>query len=321
MNGTALLLAKRVFLLLQCLICVFSLQPFAVSAESVSYLYDTRHRLIGATYDSGVAISYTYDAAGNRLNETITSNAPGALTNTPASVTSLNRSAQLNDSANTSSNPNGSANLQRPGSQNGNKSGSASTLGSDRGDTQTPSTIIYEDAEHGDTARWGIYDGPSGAYINNIYDRDRGSRVIELNGNGLLNGYVLLKEDGSWWNDSDHKVIQWSMKYTEDFVVSVAVLTTSGLRYLSFTPENVGVMGTGTDIFNTLGVDSKNGTWRTYVIDLGYVLHEAQPNTTLLSLLGFSIRGSGLLDDIQAHKEIPAGLNSDGDGVTDIIGN
>ncbi|MBI5591596.1 MAG: RHS repeat protein [Deltaproteobacteria bacterium] len=291
MNGTDLLLAKRVFLLLQCIVCVFSLQPVAVSAESVSYQYDARHRLIGAIYDSGVAISYTYDAAGNRLNETVSSNAPGALTNASASTTLLNKSAQLNNSGKTSSNPSGSANFQHPGSQNGSKSGSASAQESDPAKTQTPSTIIYEDAEHGDTARWGIYDGPSGAYINNIYDRDRGGRVIELNGDGLLNGYVLLKEDGSWWNDSDHKVIQWSMKYTEDFVVSVAVLTTSGLRYLSFTPEEVNVLGTDTDIFNALGADSKNGTWRTYVIDLGYVLHEAQPNTTILSLLGFSIRG------------------------------
>ncbi|MCX5882438.1 MAG: RHS repeat protein [Deltaproteobacteria bacterium] len=315
MNGTALLLVKRVSLLLQCLLCVFSLQPFAASAESASYQYDVRHRLIGAIYDSGVAISYTYDAAGNRLNETVASNAPSALTNTPAFVTSLNNSAQLNNGANTSSNPNGSDNLQHPGSQNVSKSGTATTHGSDPANMQTPSTIIYEDAEHGNAARWRIYDGPPGAHINNIYDGDRGNRVIELNGDGLLNGYILLKEDGSWWNDSDHKVIQWSMKYSDDFVVSVAVLTTSGLRYLSFTPEEVGVLGTDTDIFNALGADSKNGIWRTYVIDLGYVLHEAQPDTTILSLLGFSIRGSGLVDDIQAHKEIPVGLDSDAGGV------
>ena len=79
MNGTAQLLAKSVFLLLQCLICILFLQPLAASAEAVSYQYDVRHRLTGAAYGSWVAIAYTYDVAGNRLKQAVVSNTPQAL--------------------------------------------------------------------------------------------------------------------------------------------------------------------------------------------------------------------------------------------------
>jgi len=223
----------------------------------------------------------------------------------------------LNSSGNKNSGSGGSAGLLVSGLRSGSKNGAASGQESDSGKDSTPFTRIHEDAEHGNTARWVIYGASSGAYVSNIYDGDRGSRVIELSGDGLLNGYVLLNEDGSWWNDSDHKVIQWSMKYSDDFVVSVAVLTTGGLRYLSFTPEEADALGTGADIFLGLGTESKNSAWRTYVIDLGEALHEAQPDTTLLSLLGFSIRGSGLVDDIQVHKEIPAGQDYDAVGFTE----
>jgi YD repeat-containing protein len=73
MNRTALLLAKRVFLLLPCWICLFSLLPVAASAGSVAYQYDAWHRLAGATYNNGIAISYTYDTAGNRLKKVVAS--------------------------------------------------------------------------------------------------------------------------------------------------------------------------------------------------------------------------------------------------------
>jgi hypothetical protein len=108
------------------------------------------------------------------------------------------------------------------------------------------------------------------------------------------------------------------MKSSKDFVVSVAVQTTDGPRYLSFTPDQADVLGNDTDIFYGLGASSKNGKWHTYTIDLGYELHRAQPSTTLVSLLGFYVNGGGLVDDIQTLKTIPADLDSNGDGITDI---
>ena len=41
-----------------------------------------------------------------------------------------------------------------------------------------------------------------------------------------------------------------------------------------------------------------DGTWRTFTRDLVYDLDQAQPETTLISVDGFYIRGSGMVDDI-----------------------
>ena len=78
MNGMALL-QKRA--LLQCLLCILLFFPLAASAESVIYQYDTRHRLIDVSYDSGKTFSYAYDGAENRLQQTVA--APNYSSNTP----------------------------------------------------------------------------------------------------------------------------------------------------------------------------------------------------------------------------------------------
>jgi len=44
-------------------------------AGSVSYTYDSLGRLKTATYSSGVVITYSYDAAGNRSSQ-VTTGAP-----------------------------------------------------------------------------------------------------------------------------------------------------------------------------------------------------------------------------------------------------
>lgn len=41
-------------------------------AGAVSYTYDTLGRLKTATYSNGVVVTYTYDAAGNRVSQVTT---------------------------------------------------------------------------------------------------------------------------------------------------------------------------------------------------------------------------------------------------------
>ena len=317
MNETVIPLPKRLSLLLPCLTCILLMLPLSASAGSVTYQYDAWHRLTGATYDSGVTIGYTYDTVGNRLTEAITATAAAASPSAEAATTAKS-SSQVNSIADTSSGSTGLAAHKDAGSQNGSKNVTANATGGDANKAIAPDTIVYEDAKDGNTTRWAVSDGPARAYINNVYAADKENRVIELTGNGLLNSFRLLKDDGTSWNDTDHKIIQWSMKYSDDFVVSVAAKTTSGLRYISFTPQEKDALDTGTDIFHGLGTDSKDGQWHTYIIDLGYELHEVQPNTTILSLLGFYVRGSGQVVDIETQKKVPANLDSNGDGVPDI---
>lgn len=42
------------------------------TAENILYQYDNLNRLVRVEYSNGTIISYTYDAAGNRLNQAIT---------------------------------------------------------------------------------------------------------------------------------------------------------------------------------------------------------------------------------------------------------
>ena len=161
------------------------------------------------------------------------------------------------------------------------------------------STTVYEDAEDGTTLRWKIYDAsPEGATIKNVYDNELQCRVIQFSGSGTSNGYRLRNDDGTPWQDSSQFVIQWSMKYSENFVVYIDVQTTSGHRYLYYTPVNYDDLGSSEYIHHGLGSDVIDGGWHTFVRDLKVDLDEAQPGVKILEVNGFLIRGSGKVDDI-----------------------
>lgn len=57
---------------LVCVIIVFATLSTAQAAPlSATYAYDGRGRLASVTYSDGKTVTYTYDAAGNRVKETV----------------------------------------------------------------------------------------------------------------------------------------------------------------------------------------------------------------------------------------------------------
>lgn len=192
--------------------------------------------------------------------------------------------------------------------------------GIDPGDSaEYPSRIMYENGEDGNILGWTVYDNdPVGAFINNVYDLERDGRAIEFNGAGTSNGYRLRNDDDSEWDDSTFKVLQWSMRYSEGFVVYIGVQTKDGFRYIYYTPVNSDNLGSETYIHHGLSTDIKDGKWHTLTRDLEYDLKEAQPDNELESVLGFLVRGSGRVDDIETLDNIPIDLDSDKDTLTDI---
>ena len=176
---------------------------------------------------------------------------------------------------------------------------------------------VYEDAEDGTTDRWYVYDDtPEGAEIINVFDEDRQSNVIQFSGSGWDNGYRLTRSGGGNWHNSDQLVIEWSMKYTEFFMVYIDIETTEGHRYLTYTPDDYSSLGDGEYVIYGLGAGAMDGQWHTYVRDLQADLEGAQPGVTITEVNGFLIRGSGRVDDIKLFYDIPSYEDAE-DGTTD----
>ena len=161
---------------------------------------------------------------------------------------------------------------------------------------------VYEDAEDGDTKGWMVYDQtPAGATISNI--EDNGNRVIQLQGDGTDNGYLL----GDWiggknvWRNQKEPTITWRMKYDEDFVVYVSVETLKGQRYLYYTNKS-GSWKRKNYIHHSLGSNANDGTWRTFSRNLEDDLRYVESDNMITSVNAFLIRGSGLVDNIELSR-------------------
>ena len=77
---------KATVYLLSILLCSCA-SVSVLSAASIKYTYDHLNRISTATYDDGTTIQFTYDKAGNRLNETVIgTNPPGAPTGVSATA-------------------------------------------------------------------------------------------------------------------------------------------------------------------------------------------------------------------------------------------
>ena len=156
--------------------------------------------------------------------------------------------------------------------------------------------IIYEDASDGTIDKWKIFDNtPSGAFIKNIVD-DKKGKVIQLSGTSLLNEFILGNLPGmeNAWNNTDERVVQWSMKTNKDFLIFVSLKTQNGNRFLVYSSKDYSTGHT-----YGLGSESKDGKWRAYRRDLDADLKAVESNNSIVSVNGFLVRGSGLFDDIQ----------------------
>ena len=96
------------------------------------------------------------------------------------------------------------------------------------------------------------------------------------------------------------------LKFYEDYVVYVRIMTGKGPRYIYYTPSST----SGGKINNTyihigLGEDSRNGTWQTFSRDLSADLQTYEPDNTLTAVNAFLIRGNGLIDNIKLEGNIP----------------
>lgn len=180
----------------------------------------------------------------------------------------------------------------------------------DDGGTGEPQEPVYEDAEDSAISRWRITDAtPGGAVVTNVQDSDRGSRVIELSGNGQQNAYMIGNYDSQapGWNNTEQTHLRWSMKTDAGFSVNVRVETADGFRYLIYDQYN-GARGssTATNLRYGLGRDAYDNTWQTFTRNIRQDLAELQPDNELIAVHGVQFRGDFRVDDIRMLTVIDA---------------
>jgi hypothetical protein len=177
------------------------------------------------------------------------------------------------------------------------------------------STSSKVESNGDNTTGWYIYDtSPDGAKIESVYDSSRGNKVISLSGSGIQNGYTLGWTAQDWdsstnklmkWSDTTNNTIKWSMKYSadEEYIIYVRLSTKDGYRYLYYTNLNRNYGEAAYDrphyIHHGLGTASNDGTWRTFTRNLSADLKEFQPTNEIISIDGFFVRGTGLIDDVE----------------------
>lgn len=151
---------------------------------------------------------------------------------------------------------------------------------------------------------WSITDPlPAGATIDTVADNDRGGSVTELSGSGTQNEFHLESEDSADWHNGTQYTLEWAMKFSADYVISVALETTAGSRRIEYRPLEANDLGAGEEIGYGLGAGTMAGRWETVIRDLQEDLARAQPGNRILQVNGFSVRGSGRIDNVELRKE------------------
>ncbi len=162
--------------------------------------------------------------------------------------------------------------------------------------------VVHEDAEDGDTVGWATYATTAGSTISNVFDEERQSRVIVLQGNnGLDNGFSLdvvpaiVAADGF--------VVSWAMNFNQAYKFMVKVRTDlHDPLYVYYGPDTLDrgyeFVGGRHYIHTGLGTVTANGRWRTFTRDIKADLKRVLPDDVLQEITGFRVRGSGRVDDI-----------------------
>lgn len=154
------------------------------------------------------------------------------------------------------------------------------------------SATLLENAESKKTTKWSVVPSKTMGKINNIYNKDKKSRVIQLIGEHTQSVYKLSLKHKNTQATQYH--LSWEMNYNEDFVIMIELNTTKGKYTLIYTPGNE-----DSYLQYGLGETAALGNWKKFERNLLNDLQNAIADVQILELKNFVIKGSGLLDNIQ----------------------
>ena len=166
---------------------------------------------------------------------------------------------------------------------------------------------IYENGENNSTENWTVYDkdkiydkNSSLKVISNIFDDYRKSNVINIKGTKISHTFLIGDVDGKKaWNNKDESIFSWSMKMKKPYQIILFVNTEKGVRYLYFSyNENSNVLSNSKYIHIDLNKSSVSEEWQTFSFDIASKIKNHEPKNKLISINGFTLQGSGLIDNI-----------------------
>jgi len=167
---------------------------------------------------------------------------------------------------------------------------------------------IYENGENNTTENWTVYDkdkiydkNSTHKVIENIFDNNIKSNVINLKGIKNTNTYLIGDIDGKKaWNNKDESIFTWKMKMRTPYQIILFVKTEKGVRYLYFSyNKNSNVLNNSQYMHINLDSININGKWQTLSFDIATKIKSHEPDNRLISINGFSLQGSGLIDDVK----------------------
>ena len=163
--------------------------------------------------------------------------------------------------------------------------------------------IMFEAGNIKEQNHWSIFTTIKGTirttspYITSRYRYDE--QGIGLSGSGMKTGYSL-----SFLNLNDKfKTVGWDMRYSKNYAIYFLVNTSNGVKYLRYSSLDYDKGIHGQYISFGLGAMSKDGEWHSFRRNLQKDLNKFEPNSKLLSINAFMIRGSGIVDNIKAIKD------------------
>ncbi|MCH9739449.1 MAG: DUF5011 domain-containing protein, partial [Epsilonproteobacteria bacterium] len=140
--------------------------------------------------------------------------------------------------------------------------------------------------------------GDSEGTIHKVYDKELKREVTQFKSQSSRDTYINgAKKGKKAWSNKSEKTIEWTLKYTESFVVMVSVKTLDGYRNLIYTSGNE-----NGNLYFGLGEDMVDGEWNTITRDLERDLRRYEPTNSILSVNAFIIRGSGKIGKVELLK-------------------
>ncbi|MFH2100190.1 MAG: hypothetical protein ABIJ95_11805, partial [Pseudomonadota bacterium] len=169
----------------------------------------------------------------------------------------------------------------------------------------------------GTTGDWYVAANPNLTVMQNVADPDWGSNVIELRANTTDTWFALAGAGGVDLENSG-TVIRFSMKPGSFYYFYVEVDTPGGTRWIYYTPTDTDKLLQGDYVHHGLAYATTYGQWSTVIRDLAADLDEAEPGNTVTEVNRILVRSTGIrLDDMALLDAVPAGWDSDGDGLSD----